>query len=89
MTSTMRLDAARKPRPVRARGALARLGPGQPVRIRRGKKTLGVLISPRDFMLFERLVAEEEDRLDVKAAMRALKEPGSVSLEKVREELGL
>ena len=37
----------------------------------------------------ERLIAEEEDRLDVKAAMKALKEPGSVSLEKVRAELGL
>jgi hypothetical protein len=59
------------------------------VRLRKGKKTLGVLISTQDFMLFQRLVAEEEDRLDVKAAMKALKEPGSVPLEKVRAELGL
>jgi hypothetical protein len=73
----------------RSRGALARLAPGQPVRIRKGKKTLGILISPQDFMLFERLIAEEEDRLDVKAAMKALKEPGSVPFEKVRAELGL
>ncbi|MDL1949059.1 hypothetical protein FBQ97_04500 [Acidobacteria bacterium ACD] len=73
----------------RPQGALARLAPGKPVRIRKGKKTLGVLIAPQDFMLFERLVAEEEDRLDVKAAMKALAEPGSVSLEKVRAELGL
>lgn len=71
------------------RGVLARLAPGRPVRLRKGKKTLGVLISTQDFMLFERLVAEEEDRLDVKAAMKALKEPGSVPLEKVRAELGL
>jgi hypothetical protein len=72
-----------------SRGALARLAPGQPVRIRKGKKTLGILISTQDFMLFERLIAEEEDRLDLKAAMKALKEPGSVPLEEVRAELGL
>ena len=81
--------AAREPKSSRSRGALARLAPGQPVRIRKGKKTLGVLIATQDFMLFERLIAEEEDRLDVKAAMKALKEPGSVPLEKVRAELGL
>jgi hypothetical protein len=81
--------AARTPTMSRSRGALARLAPGQPVRIRKGKKTLGILISPQDFMLFERLIAEEEDRLDVKAAMKALKEPGSVPFEKVRAELGL
>ena len=80
---------AKTPKKPHARGALARLAPGQPVRIRKGKKMLGVLIAPQDFMLFERLVAEEEDRLDVKAAMKALKEPGSVPYEKVREELGL
>lgn len=81
--------AAKGSKTPRSRGALARLAPGQPVRIRKGKKTLGVLIATQDFMLFERLIAEEEDRLDVKAAMKALKEPGSVSLEKVRAELGL
>ena len=81
--------AAKTPRTPRSPGALARLAPGQPVRIRKGRKTLGVLIATQDFMLFERLVAEEEDRLDVKAAMKALEEPGSVSLEKVRAELGL
>jgi hypothetical protein len=74
---------------VKEPSALSRLAPGQPVRIRKGRKTLGVLIATQDFMLFERLIAEEEDRLDVKAAMKALKEPGSVALEKVRAELGL
>jgi hypothetical protein len=81
--------AAKSPKAPRSRGVLADLAPGQPVRIRKGKKTLGVLIATQDFMLFERLIAEEEDRLDVKAAMKALKEPGSVSLEKIRAELGL
>jgi hypothetical protein len=81
--------AAKTPKTPRSRGVLARLAPGQPVRIRRGKKTLAVLIATQDFMLFERLIAEEEDRLDVRAAMKALKEPGSVPLERVRAELGL
>jgi hypothetical protein len=85
----MSRPAAKEPKTSRSRGALARLAPGQPVRIRKGRKTLGVLIATQDFMLFERLIAEEEDRLDVKAAMKALKEPGSVPLEKVRLELGL
>lgn len=85
----MSRNAVKEPKAPRSRGALARLAPGQPVRIRHGKKTLGVLIATQDFMLFERLLAEEEDRLDVKAAMKALKEPGSVPLERVRAELGL
>jgi hypothetical protein len=85
----MSRTSAKEAKEPRSRGALARLAPGQPVRIRKGKKTLGVLIATQDFMLFERLIAEEEDRLDVKAAMKALKEPGSVPLEKVRAELGL
>ena len=85
----MSRTAAKVPKTPHSRGALARLAPGQPVRIRKGKKTLGVLIATQDFMLFERLIAEEEDRLDVKAAMKALKEPGSVTLERVRAELGL
>ena len=88
MTSMSR-TAAKTTKTPRSSGALARLAPGKPVRIRKGKKTLGVLISPQDFMLFERLVAEEEDRLDVKAAMKALREPGRVSLEEVKAELGL
>jgi PHD/YefM family antitoxin component YafN of YafNO toxin-antitoxin module len=70
-------------------GVLARLAPGQPVRIRKGRKTVGVLISVEDFMLFERLAAEEEDRLDVAAARKALLEPDSVSLEELKTEFGL
>lgn len=88
MEATMSSTAAKTPKKTDSRSSLARLAPGQPVRLRKGKKTVGVLISTQDFMLFERLIAEEEDRLDVKAAMKALKEPGSVSIEKVRAELG-
>ena len=51
--------AAKTPRTARSPRALARLAPGQPVRIRKGRKTLGVLIATQDFMRFERLVAEE------------------------------
>ena len=81
--------APEDPKVSRKKESLAHLSPGHPIRVRKGKKTVAVLISPQDFMLFERLVAEEEDRLDVAAARKALKEPGSLSLEDVRAELGL
>lgn len=79
----------KEPKVSRKKQGLAHLSPGHPIRVRKGKRTVGVLISPQDFMLFERLVAEEEDRLDAAAARKAMKEPGSVSLEQVRAELGL
>lgn len=69
--------------------ALRRPEPGRPVPVHEGKSTVGFLIAPVDLMLFKRLVAEEEDRLDVAAARKALREPGSVSLEDLRAELGL
>ncbi len=81
--------APKTPKVSRKKDSLTRLSPGHPIRVRKGKKTVGVLISPQDFMLFERLIAEEEDRLDVASARKALKGPGSVSLEDVRSELGL
>jgi hypothetical protein len=57
--------------------------------VHEGKSTIGFLIAPVDLMLFKRLVAEEEDRLDAAAARKALREPGSVSLEDLKAELGL
>lgn len=69
--------------------ALRRPAPGRPVPVQNGKGTIGFLIAPVDMMLFKRLVAEEEDRLDAEAARMALQEPGSISLEDLKAELGL
>ncbi len=71
-------------------GGIAGLAPGHPIRIREGRKTIGFLISPQHFVLFERLVSEEEDRIDIAAVRNALQEPDDgLSLEELRAELGL
>ncbi len=85
----MRHAAIRKTKSPHLSGVLIHLASGQLVWIRKSKKSVGVLITTQDFMLFERLIPEEEDRVDVKAAIQALQEPGSVPLEKIRAELGL
>ncbi len=51
---------------------------------RRGKDVVA-LIPMEDLTLLEEL----EDRLDIEAARKALKEPGSVPWEKVKKDLGL
>lgn len=56
---------------------------------RRGKD-LAAVIPIEDLRLLERLAQEEMDRIDVEAARAALAEPGeNISLEQVKEELGL
>jgi prevent-host-death family protein len=51
---------------------------------RRGKNVVA-LVPIEDLNLLEEL----EDRLDIEAARKALKEPGSVSWAKVKKNLGL
>jgi len=62
---------------------------GRPVRVKKGARVVGVLISDEDFALFRRLLDAEEDRLDVMAAREALRELGSISLEEHADEMGL
>jgi hypothetical protein len=62
---------------------------GRPVRVKKGARVVGVLISDEDFALFRRLVDAEENRLDVMAAREALRELGSISLEELADEMGL
>ncbi|MBI2839223.1 MAG: type II toxin-antitoxin system Phd/YefM family antitoxin [Acidobacteria bacterium] len=50
---------------------------------------VAAVIPVDDLKLLERLIEEEEDRLDVEAAREALKEPGSIPYEEVRKKLGL
>lgn len=51
---------------------------------RRGKEVVA-LVPIEDLNLLEEL----EDRLDIEAARKALKKPGSVPWEKVKKDLGL
>jgi hypothetical protein len=59
------------------------------VGVENGGRVVGILISKETFALFRRLLEAEEDRLDVESARDALREPGSVSLEELVDELGL
>lgn len=56
---------------------------------RRGKP-LAALIPLEDLQLLERLIEEEEDRIDLAAVHEAMAEPGpDIPYEQVRKELGL
>ncbi len=58
---------------------------GERIVVRRHHRDMAVLIGMEDARLLESL----EDRLDVEAAKRALKEGGSLSVEEAAKELGL
>jgi hypothetical protein len=62
---------------------------GRPVRVDKGGRVVGFLISNEDFAFFRRLLDAEEDRLDIAATRKALREVESVSLEELENELGL
>jgi len=58
---------------------------GERVVLQRHGKDCAVLISPEDFELLRAL----EDRMDLEAARKALKEGGSIPLADVKARLGL
>ena len=58
---------------------------GERVLVERHGKAVAAIVSVRDLEILEAL----EDRLDLDAARKALKEPGSKSLKDVRAALGL
>lgn len=62
---------------------------GHPVRVKKGARVVGALISDEDLSLFRHVLDAEEDRLDVIAAREALRELGSISLEELADEMGL
>jgi prevent-host-death family protein len=58
---------------------------GERVIVHRGKKPVAAVVPIEDLDLIERL----EDEFDVKAALKALKEPGTVPWETVKKKLRL
>ena len=62
---------------------------GEPVAIESEGRTVAVIVSVEDFALLQRLREEEEDRIDVAALKDVRKEPGSISWDKIKADLGL
>ena len=64
---------------------------GERIVIRRHEKELAAVIPLEDLRLLERLIVEEEDRIDAEAARKALADPDdeSVPWEEARKEIGL
>ncbi|HET7481210.1 MAG TPA: type II toxin-antitoxin system Phd/YefM family antitoxin [Rubrobacteraceae bacterium] len=64
---------------------------GERVVIRRREKELAAVIPMEDLRLLERLIEQEEDRLDAEAARKALADSDdeAVPWEEARKELGL
>jgi antitoxin Phd len=62
---------------------------GERIVLERRGKDVAALVSMEDLALFDRLVHEAEDRLDLEEAERALREPGEVPYGDARKHLGL
>ena len=58
---------------------------GERIIVHRRKKPVAAIIPIEDLEMLERI----EDKVDLKAALKALKEPGTISWEKVKKELNL
>jgi antitoxin (DNA-binding transcriptional repressor) of toxin-antitoxin stability system len=80
----MRRAAAKKPKgPLDP--ALERVGRGERVVLRRGRKPVAAVVPIRDLRLLE----EIEDQLDAELARKALAQPGRVEYREFFRKLGL
>ena len=61
----------------------------RPVLLERRGKPLAVLVPLEDYRLLEKLIEEEEDRIDIRESRKALAEGNFIPYEQVRKELGL
>lgn len=65
---------------------------GRPIILHQNGKQVAALISIKDLHLLERLIEEEEDRIDILETEKILadvKEQGTVPWERIKAELGL
>lgn len=65
---------------------------GERVILERNGKDVAAVVPMEDLRLMERLIEEEEDRIDLEEAQKALSDPQNrkpIPLEKVRKDLGL
>jgi prevent-host-death family protein len=70
-------------------GTLERVAHGQTLLIRKGSRAVAAVIPIEDYRLLKKLLREKEDELDVRDALEALKEPGSIPWDRLKAELGL
>lgn len=72
--------------------ALKQVAVGKPIILHQHGKEVAALISIKDLHLLERLIEEEEDRIDIAEAENILaevKEQGTVPWEDIKAKLGL
>lgn len=72
--------------------AVKQVAVGKPIVLHHNGEQVGALISIEDLHLLERLIEEEEDRIDVADAKKILaevKEQGTVPLADIKAKLGL
>ncbi len=58
---------------------------GERIIVHRRKKPVAAVVPIEDLRLLEKI----EDEMDIKAALKALREPGGIPLEKVKKKLRL
>jgi antitoxin (DNA-binding transcriptional repressor) of toxin-antitoxin stability system len=78
----MSRGAAQKPQTLS--GTLERVGKGERVVLRRGKKPVAAVVPIKDLRLLE----EIEDRFDAELARKALAEPGRIEYQEFFRKLG-
>lgn len=61
---------------------------GERTVLHRQKKPVAAVIPYEEYQLLERIIEERENGIDIRAARKARKEKGSITLEELKRKLG-